>query len=429
MKTSPAQPKKPAPKTDRHIVYIVLGLVVAFIVGLIIPSPFKKAKEETPFYGTDEGAKIADTTGLEYPDGSTYMGTILAGTSIRDGYGRLVTKDGESFEGNWVHDLLPYGTKTTSEYEYTGRFDSKLRFEGYGIISYNNSYADAQRKAGQIDDKILMKYLGNWREGIRQGLGRSVMANGSMEFGRYEDDEFQRVADAEYAVGRKVYGIDVSNHQKNIVWNDLALYADRQGNVYPKKPASTAYMQPVFFVYIKATEGATYINPTYSVRMIEAVRHGVIKGAYHFLSYTSPVEEQVRNFVETANWAPGDLPPALDVEKLNEIKALGKEKLCQLVYSWLEQVEKLWGVKPIIYTSENIRDNYLMSDPRHDNYHFWISRYRDASPDNDDWRIWQFTEDALIKGNEGPVDVDDYKGDYTDFVNYLKSLGRPKASI
>lgn len=426
MKTSQSEKKKNARWSDRHVVFIVLGLLAAFIVGLLIPSPFKKLqeKEDNPFYGEAEGGKVADTTNLQYPDGSTYMGTVLAGTDIRDGYGRLVTADGEAYEGNWTHDLLPYGTKNTSDYEYTGRFDNKLRFDGYGILDYTAAYVDDQRDRKVADNEIVVKYLGNWREGMRQGLGRSDMADGSMEFGRYEQNELQAADGANFAVGQKVYGIDISNHQKNVSWNDLALFADDQGNVYRKKPASTKYMQPVFFVYIKATEGATYINPTYSVRMIEAVRHGVIKGAYHFLSYTSPVDEQVRNFVETANWAPGDMPPALDVEKLNEIKALGKAKLCDLVYTWLEKVESLWGVKPIIYTSENIRDNYLMSDPRHDNYHFWISRYRDASPDNDDWRIWQFTEDAQIKGNEGPIDVDDYKGDYSDFVAYLKSLGR-----
>ena len=55
-------------------------------------------------------------------------------------------------------------------------------------------------------------------------------------------------------------------------------------------------MQPVFFAYIKDTEGATVKDKTFDIRMIEAERHGIVKGAYHFLRLGSPIEDQIKNF-------------------------------------------------------------------------------------------------------------------------------------
>jgi len=84
-------------------------------------------------------------------------------------------------------------------------------------------------------------------------------------------------------------------------------------------------MQPVLFVYLKATEGATVRDNKFNVRMTEAERHGIVRGAYHFLRLGSSVDEQVRNFTEIVSWSDGDLPPALDVEVDAEIENMGRK--------------------------------------------------------------------------------------------------------
>ena len=73
---------------------------------------------------------------------------------------------------------------------------------------------------------------------------------------------------------------------------------DKNGSVYSKAPVEKNYMQPVFFAYMKATEGATVKDDMFSVRMIEAERHGIVKGAYHFLHLGSSVDAQLKNFLE-----------------------------------------------------------------------------------------------------------------------------------
>lgn len=58
-------------------------------------------------------------------------------------------------------------------------------------------------------------------------------------------------------------GIDVSNYQTNINW-------------------STVKANGVTFAYIKATEGTSYTNPSFSSQYTGATNAGIIRGSYHF---------------------------------------------------------------------------------------------------------------------------------------------------
>ena len=326
--------------------------IVSFIIGLLVPSPlFDRLSKEA---GDEEELQLVEVTGLMLADGSRYDGSIIKGTKTRQGYGRLTTADSTVYEGNWRNDELPYGQRTTSSSVYRGRFDKELNNEGFGIIEYSEAFIDGKRKQGMAECDIVQTYIGNWHNNNKQGLGRSVKVDGSMDFGRYDNGVFQAIPDVNYRVGGSVYGVDFSHYQKDVDWDNLALYCDKDGNVYSGKPKDRKYMQPVFFVYLKATEGATIKDETYSVRTIEAERHGVLKGVYHFLHLGSPIDEQIRNFVETANWTPGDMPPALDIEVVSEIKEYGKEFLVEKTLQWLRKIESTMHVRPIIYTRENI---------------------------------------------------------------------------
>ena len=317
------------------------------------------------------------------------------------------------YEGNWKEDHLLFGTRTTPFSIYTGHFDSDLNNDGFGIIKYTDKYIRGKKDEGLEDDEITATYIGNWSQNVKQGIGRSIKLDGSMEFGIYSEGLLQNIPDANYRIGRNVYGIDVSHYQKDIDWNNLAIFCDKNGNV-SGRTKERKYMQPVFFAYMKATEGATIKDEMYDIRMIEAERHGVVKGAYHFLHLGSPIEEQLKNFFETVTWNPGDLPPALDVEVEAEIKEYGVNMLQSMTLKWLQEVEKKMGSRPVIYTRERIRENYL-SDSRFKDYHFWIARYSDKGPEKCDWLFWQKTEKGLINGHDGYVDINLFQGNYATF--------------
>lgn len=400
---------------SKRWIYILLP-VITFIIGLIIPSPF--FHHGLKGYITTSNEVLVDTTNMVFPDGSVYEGSIVANTKEREGYGKLTMKDGTVFEGEWKQDKLPYGSKTSEASVYTGHFDSQLNLDGFGIIEYSEKYITGKRSQGIEEMNITKKYIGNWKKNNKQGLGRSIKCDETMEFGEYSEGIFQKVDGANYKVGGSVYGIDVSHHQVDINWDKMALYCDNNGNVYANKNADSPYMQPVFFCYMKATEGSTVKDKTYNVRMIEAQRHGIVRGAYHFLHIGTNIDEQIKNFLETATWTSGDMPPALDVELENEINEYGVAESQKYILEWLEKVEKKLGVRPIIYTREGIRNKYL-NDVRFEKYDFWIARYSENQPNNFDWLLWQRTDKGYMNGTKGQIDINLFKSNYSSFQKFL----------
>ena len=97
-------------------------------------------------------------------------------------------------------------------------------------------------------------------------------------------------------------GIDVSHHQKTINWEKVA--ADN-----------------VQFVYIKATEGATYQDPMFRKNIEGAQKAGLLVGVYHYFRMTSSPEEQFENFKNAMKGYEMDLVPMIDVER-NDNKSI-----------------------------------------------------------------------------------------------------------
>lgn len=80
-------------------------ILAAFVVGLIIPSPFFKRISTIEDFGSDV-ITVKDTTNMVLPDGSIYEGSLNAKTNAFHGYG--VLKKGKSwYEGNWKMGNCP----------------------------------------------------------------------------------------------------------------------------------------------------------------------------------------------------------------------------------------------------------------------------------------------------------------------------------
>lgn len=75
---------------------------------------------------------------------------------------------------------------------------------------------------------------------------------------------------------------------------------------------------PIAFVYIKSTEGRTVLNPYYRNDYLQAHKHGIRVGTYHFFSTTSSGTEQAQYFLQHSLFTKGDLPAVLDVEPSDE---------------------------------------------------------------------------------------------------------------
>ena len=188
-------------------------------------------------------------------------------------------------------------------------------------------------------------------------------------------------------------GIDVSHYQGRIDWDEVA----RDKNVQ--------------FVYIKATEGSDLVDDCYLRNHYGAKRVGIPVGVYHFYRPNVNVQWQLRNFSDTAEPWQQDLVPIVDVEKR------GKGSLTQFqnnLKAFLDGVERLYGVKPIIYTGVNFYAAYL--EGRFTQYRFMVARYADEFPGlSEDVPIvlWQYTSTGRVDGIRGHVDRSVFLDRYT----------------
>ena len=190
-------------------------------------------------------------------------------------------------------------------------------------------------------------------------------------------------AQAEYT---DVYhGIDVSNHQGRINW---------------KKVATDEKVQ---FVYIKATEGADYVSPTFEKNIKEARKAGLKVGCYHFLRATSYIHEQVKKFTERCRKGEQDLAPLIDIEVRGRWSA---KQVADSLKLFADMLEEHYGRRPIIYTGTNFFNKYLAKDFS-EGYELFIAKYSEDEPvlaNGVEYTLWQFTDCGSVKGINTLVD-------------------------
>ena len=191
----------------------------------------------------------------------------------------------------------------------------------------------------------------------------------------------------------EVQGIDVSHYQSRIYWDSVI---------------SDGFS----FAFVKATEGATVHDSLFCNNWDEMKRVGLRRGAYHFFRPRTSSLDQAENFMYWVELNPGDLPPVLDVEVLDEVS---KAQLLAGVTSWLYQIELHYHVKPIIYTNLKFYNRYLAG--HFPDYPIWIARYNWRQPvlaNGRDWQFWQYGNKGSAAGIKGFVDFNVFKGSLED---------------
>ncbi len=200
--------------------------------------------------------------------------------------------------------------------------------------------------------------------------------------------------DPEYPEGFEVRGIDISHYQDRINWNQL-----RNAKVLGV---------PLSFMFIKATEGVSIIDENFNENFYQARQNSIMRGAYHFFAPDVDATKQAQFFLKQVHLEAGDLPPVLDVEKAGR---LSKDHLQNAVKTWLNVVEKHYGVKPIIYTGYKFKLQYL-DDSYFDAYPYWIAHYYVGQLEyKGAWAFWQYTDVGHINGINGFVDCNIFHGD------------------
>ena len=189
----------------------------------------------------------------------------------------------------------------------------------------------------------------------------------------------------ETIVGKLEHGIDVSCHAGEVDWDTIA-------------------SQGYTFAFVKATEGDNLKDSLFDDHWAALKRKGITRGAYHFYVTEDNPEEQARFFIESVKLEPGDLVPVVDIELIGHDTQAG---LAERLKTWLDIVEKHYGVKPIIYTSTHFWDAHLSAD--FGDYPLWLAEYDVDQPHLpqgwENWHLWQWKEDAELAGVEKGADL------------------------
>jgi lysozyme len=231
----------------------------------------------------------------------------------------------------------------------------------------------------------------------------------------------------DHARAGSTFGIDVSHHNFDgckctFDWADVASHK-------------------VQFVYVKASQGTSYADPTF-VRSVTGARDDgkLAVGAYHFLTIDDP-DQQAANFLKQVKAAGTlDLLPSLDLEwNLGPMTAKcpsdavvtipGKSKLCDKwstlksseimdrIKTWVAAVSKATGRPVSLYTNAawwTARVGKDVSPSSLGMPVIWVADYSKSglatevprSPGREAWTAWQFTDAAKVHSGKTVYSVD-----------------------
>jgi lysozyme len=205
-------------------------------------------------------------------------------------------------------------------------------------------------------------------------------------------------------------GIDVSNNQGGIDWARVA----------------SAGVQ---FAIAKVSEGAHFRDGYFAENWQAMKAHGILRGAYHYAlpSQYGPVQE-ARYFVDAIGLLgqtleQGDLL-ALDLE---DPAASGD--LSGWTLTFLQEVERLAGFKPLVYTSPGyVQAHGLANQPEIGDYGLWCASWGVPTPPQAPapWDLVAIHQYAVggpgsIPGVAGECDLNRYNGP----IDTLPLYGKP----
>lgn len=217
-----------------------------------------------------------------------------------------------------------------------------------------------------------------------------------------------------------IKGVDVSAHQGQIDWQILA-------------------SQNLSFVFMKATEGSSWVDKKFAYNFENAHKYGLYVGAYHFFSFESGGETQAQNFIRNVPQTKDGqrfLPPVVDIEFYgsNASHPPSVDSVRAELHILLQSLQEHYGLKPIIYTTSSFYDVYLRG--QYEDYPLWI-RSIFFSPDSvfakvfnmyfdkSSWAFWQYNPHGVLDGYHGGekyIDLNVFNGSSQDFERWLKQM-------
>lgn len=206
----------------------------------------------------------------------------------------------------------------------------------------------------------------------------------------------------------RVLGIDVSK------WQDVN--STPQMMDFGKAVAAGAK-----FAFIKASQ-ANWADEDIVKNWANAKAAGLLRGAYHFLTWDVDPTQQADFAWSVIKDDPGELPPVCDFEWWNDTTPPNG---LEILWAYVTRMETLCGRKPIIYTAQGWWSQFTPTVKWRE-YPLWTAQYTSAASPTvyypwDKWHFWQYTSkgDGYKFGAEsGNIDLNWYNGDMASLLEF-----------
>lgn len=178
---------------------------------------------------------------------------------------------------------------------------------------------------------------------------------------------------------------DVSHHQGIIDWPTVA-HAGMKG------------------VFLKATEGTTFIDPMFTRNSTGATNAGIVTGPYHFARPARHTAKEEADFFLSVIGVPSKatLPAVLDIESVKHMGSMTKAQSVAWVKTFTGLVKAAgWPVWTYSYVPFMAQFGLGKSS---DAPVQWVARYS-ATPPRVPWVLWQYSSSARVPGVRGLCDV------------------------
>ena len=162
-------------------------------------------------------------------------------------------------------------------------------------------------------------------------------------------------------------------------------------------------------VYIKSSEGQSYIDPYFERNYSNAKANGLKIGFYHYV--TARTVEQARTqanfFASVVQGKEIDCRLAMDFESFGNLSV---SEINEISIAFLETLKASANTEVVIY-SDTSNARSIFSDAL-TVYPLWVANYGVSEPGNngkwDTWVGWQYTSTGTVSGISGYVDRDEF---------------------
>ena len=190
-------------------------------------------------------------------------------------------------------------------------------------------------------------------------------------------------------------GIDVSSHQGDIRWQEVA--------------DSGIRFAMIRLGYRGYDDGALHVDEKAKENLVAARAAGLKIGAYFFSQALNEAEarEEAALALEVLDGLALDLPLTYDWEYVSPDKRTGRmapETLTACVHAFCGAVAQA-GYEPMVYFNHELSRTLLDLDEV-ERYPFWFARYADEVDFHRPMRMWQYTDEGTVPGIDGAVDRD-----------------------